>query len=172
MILSQYLPMGDRKQFAASILLNILTFFITGALISSLWWFNKISLISEVLILHIKDGDKFIESGVPLRINSLDFYLMHLKTLGFDSIGIIFSCVFLFSLPYFIRGKLKYKALLINWIFIPLILFSFFIIVKRGRYLMPILPAIAIVSACGIQLINNRKLKNSIIILIISFGII
>ncbi len=172
MVLSRCLSRKNRNQFSASILLNIFIFFITGVLISSLWWGNKISSTIEGLTIHIVSHNKFLESGIPVKMNSLAFYLFHLKALGFDSLGIIFSSIFLFSLPYFSRHKIKYKSLLVNWIFIPIMVFSVFFVVKHSRFLMPILPAIAIVSACGIQVINNRKFKNSIIFFIILFGLI
>lgn len=170
-VLNRYVFGKNKYEFSTSVLSNFFVFSIIATTVSFLWWGNKIASMVHELGQHLS-YNKFFEIKGQVKMYNLDFYLAHLKALMFDSLGIIFSSVFLFSFAGFVKSKVKYKVLLISWILTPLILFSVFFVVKHSRFLMPILPAIAIVSAWGITRINNRKLRNGAALAIILLGLI
>ncbi|MBU1085931.1 MAG: glycosyltransferase family 39 protein [Candidatus Omnitrophica bacterium] len=66
---------------------------------------------------------------------------------------------FLLSLVWLIKLKTKSINLLLNWIIIPYCFFCFIIIVKGTRYLMPLLPACAIITSGFLSEINKERIK-------------
>ncbi|MBU1042785.1 MAG: glycosyltransferase family 39 protein [Candidatus Omnitrophica bacterium] len=66
---------------------------------------------------------------------------------------------FLISLVCLIKRKNKSMPLLLGWIIIPYCFFVFTIIVKGTRYLMPLLPACAIITSGFLAETNKNRLK-------------
>jgi len=140
---------------------------IIAILIASIWWGDKIPHALASLLEHTASDLKFLESAhftLDDSPYSPKLLLWHLRNLALSSIGlplfILFCVAFIFYL------KKSYRDTLYLWIIIPLILFSIFFHVKHGRFLMPILPPIAIISALFIMDIVNRKIKLSVLIII------
>ncbi len=91
-------------------------------------------------------------------------------------ISFFFLFIFVVSLILFLKRKIKYKSLIFMWIFLPLIIMSLFIYFSYpfhslDRYVMPILPPIAIISAVTIMSINYKIIKKFIIFFVLTFGI-
>lgn len=165
-----FLIKSEKKDFKI-IIFNVIIFFAIAAAIASIWWFNKLGSLGAGFIEHIS-SNKFLESGTVNKIYSLDFYLYHLRALISSSIGYIFSGIFIISLFHLIKYRFKYRVLIMTWILIPFATFSLLFVIKHDRFLMPILPAIAIVLALGIRQLKSKILKRSVLILIIFAGLI
>jgi len=83
-----------------------------------------------------------------------------------------FFIVFILGIYYFLRKTRKErKIVLLFWIVIPNIIILFMPHWKTSRYLMPQLPALAIVSAFWIQNILNKWYGKVIFLLLILIGI-
>lgn len=94
--------------------------------------------------------------------------------LTFNNAMLSFSFFLLFIICFtffYTNAKSRYKFFITIWYLIPLLLLTF-VTLKQARFFMPILPAFALISASGLELIKHRKLKNAIIILVISLGLV
>lgn len=167
-ILSSVIFRKSENKNLKIILLNIIIFFAIATAIALFWWFNKVGNSGRGFIEHIASNNKFLESGNINKMHSLDFYLYHLRALVSSSIGYLLSVVFIISLFYLVKRRLQYKILLMTWMLIPFALFSLLFVIKHDRFLMPILPAVAIVSALGIRQLKNKVLKTSVMVFMIS----
>jgi hypothetical protein len=166
-ILSGCLFKKSEKKNFKTILFNVIIFFIIAAATASIWWFNKLGIAGRGFIEHIMSKNKFLESKTVMDMYSFDFYFYHLRKLVSSSIGYPLSAVFIISLFYLTKSRFKYKVLMMAWILVPFILFSVLFVIKHDRFLMPILPAIAILSALGIRQLKSKILKTSVIVFII-----
>ncbi|MFA6358398.1 MAG: glycosyltransferase family 39 protein [Candidatus Omnitrophota bacterium] len=93
-------------------------------------------------------------------------------------VSFFFFVVCLIGAYFFARTKVSNKRLFIFWIFIPWLLVSYLrhaigfnMEITGIRYTLPILPAIALVSAIGIMKISIKNLRLFLICLIAIFGI-
>ncbi|MFA4989405.1 MAG: glycosyltransferase family 39 protein [Candidatus Omnitrophota bacterium] len=170
LILSRYILKNNRPSL--KVVFNISLFILIALLIASLWWGNKVGMILKGLHTHLASRQKFLENHEIGAIYSLKFYLYHFKSLFFNSIGTLLAIPFFASLFYFPKLKIKYKIILLTWIVIPFILFSCFFVIKHDRFLMPLLPPVAILSSCAIWHIKNRKVRALLLSLLISVAII
>ena len=153
------------------VLTNFCVFLITACLIASLWWSGRIKDVLLSLSLHGSSAAKFLESGTVDRMRGVEYYLYNLKVLVFDSVGVVFSLVFAGSLFFFIRSRAKYRWLIISWLAVPLALFSLVFVVKHERFLMPVLPAIALVSAWGIGKLKDRRFRVQAIVVLAVYAV-
>ncbi|MBU0760006.1 MAG: hypothetical protein KKC66_05205, partial [Candidatus Omnitrophica bacterium] len=94
----------------------------------------------------------------------------HLRRLYF-SLGLIHFLLFFVSLIFFIKGNSRYKGFFLIWILAPFFLFSLAFTIKHQRFLMPVLPALAIVTAWGLSRIRNVKLKISLLIAVLFYSL-
>ncbi|MFA5725871.1 MAG: glycosyltransferase family 39 protein [Candidatus Omnitrophota bacterium] len=170
LILSKYILKNNRPSL--KVLFNISLFILISLFIASLWWHNKAGLILKELNMHVASRQKFLENHEIGAIYSLKFYLYHLKSLFLNSISIPLAIPFFMALFYLPKLKIKYKVILLMWIVMPFILFSCFFVIKHDRFLMPILPPVAILSSCAIWHINNRKARTLLLSLLVSTAII
>jgi len=78
---------------------------------------------------------------------------------------------FLISLPFFLIKKSKYKWIFLSWLIFPFLLFSFIFTIKHPRFLMPIFPVTALITAWGIGRIKNKKIQIPIMVFLIVFSL-
>jgi|GEM_PF-3488633 len=170
--LGGYFFAGSRRGINKIILRNIGASLILAVLISCLWWAGKIDNVLRSFPRHISAPEKFLEVMDQVgRARSLEYYLYNIKALFFDSLGIVFGVIFLLSLVFFIRSKARYLGFILSWLLIPVILFSIVFVVKHERFLMPILPAIALVSAWGAHKLIGVRARLIIIPLLVIFSL-
>ncbi|MBN2407382.1 MAG: glycosyltransferase family 39 protein [Elusimicrobia bacterium] len=82
----------------------------------------------------------------------------------------VFFAVFLWGLYVFIRNRRRDAVILTSWIIIPLLLLILMPRRKCLRYSLPYMPAIALLSAYGIDRIRSILLKTVIITLMLLVG--
>ena len=98
----------------------------------------------------------------------LTFYLRSL----FYQISPLFSLFFLIAVILWIKNKDKQsKIITLLWIIPPFIIFTI-IFNKWARYITPILPAIALITAEGILQLNKKRLKLIIVSIFITLGVL
>jgi len=88
-----------------------------------------------------------------------------------NALSFLFFILFVISLSPFCKNKGNFKILLLLWILLPIALLSFFFHYPNiDRYLMPVLPAISIVSGIGITGIKDNIWRRIIMLLVVPLG--
>ena len=90
----------------------------------------------------------------------------------FEQLTIFFFALMVIGIG-FCTTKFKKYGLFLLWFLVPYIIFSFAVIIKDDRYIVPIYPFVALVSAVFIEEIRNKNFKViliSIVIIISSFS--
>ncbi len=154
---------------------NLIILLIVAGLIASIWWGHQISDAIARLKEHIFSSQKSLENIIPWdKKYSLRSIFFHLQALFYSSLRPFFFLVFSISFFIFLKRKSKYKEIYLSWLIIPFLLFSLVFTIKHSRFLMPILPAMAIITAVGLEWIKNNSPKIFLvlftIIVIFSFG--
>jgi hypothetical protein len=149
----------------------VLSFFIT-LLISSIWWFHRLPATSYQLLDHIGllNTQSIIASSSNSGPYSLPSLMWYVRSFFLNTPGVILFVFFLCALPLWLKSSCKHKLEMLLWALVPLVLFSFIFVIKQTRYIMPILPVIAIISACGIYNIKNKLSRYTIVGFMLLFG--
>jgi len=133
--------------------------------ISFIWYLPHIS----GLIRSIPGGNIRIHE-IAFPWYSLEGLLFYAKSILYQ-ISPLFFFFFLIALPLTIRKKFKNKFIVFSWI-----LFSYIILTiinnKWTHYIMPVLPAVALILAIGILAVPFRKLRYSLIGVLIIAGLV
>ncbi len=129
--------------------------------------FNNIKFYLSHPLLEVIPGQEWY------KLNSLRVYTAGL----FDQqLSLVFFFVLLFASPvFFFKVKRKIIIILFTWIIVPwLILVTMPNSYRSAHFIIPYLPAIALISAAGLTqaLKRSKKLKAIIIVLILAIGII
>lgn len=143
-------------------LLNIGMFFLIAGLISSLWWG-----------IHLKEAVHFLRECFDFHMLQPNRYSFNeiikpVKMLVFSSISLPLFSLFLPCFYLFVKSKVEQKSACIAWLVAP-VLVVFVFSVRWPRYLMPVLPVIAIISSWGISRIKNAKFKTTILVAVMVF---
>ncbi|MFA5149720.1 MAG: glycosyltransferase family 39 protein [Candidatus Omnitrophota bacterium] len=105
-------------------------------------------------------------------ITGFQFITWCLKELANNILSFFFFIMFALGTAVFIRNEFNHKKILWLWIITPLFLLSLvFHYPTIDRYLMPILPALAIVTGIGITGIRQPAVRRITVGLIILFGL-
>lgn len=107
------------------------------------------------------------------QLTAYNRYLGFFKCYIFSFIGLPMFLLFIPSVYLFSKSKIAKKHILLVWIAVPTVIFFFFFTYLRfalsERFLMPLVPAIAIVIAAGIDQIRNKRIKSIINLVVIIF---
>jgi hypothetical protein len=131
---------------------------------------GRVKLAWNSLVLHSLSNVKFLESGTVDRMYDWKYFLYNLRSLAYDSLGLVFTAIAVVSLVVFARSKTKFRMFFLLWIIVPVLLFSLLFVVKHERFLMPVLPALAVISAWGIQQLRSRRVKIRLIVILVLFA--
>jgi uncharacterized membrane protein len=121
-----------------------------------------IRLLDNATVRGAIEGDPGIYS-----IQSVLYYVFSLIN---DQISLFYFIFFIAGMILLSKKSRDGNLIPILWIALPFIVFTF-IGNKEARFMMPILPAVAIVSAAWVVDIRNSKLKVFIISLILVYGV-
>ena len=146
------------------ILGNISIFLSVSILIGYFWWGKYLILTAHYLKMFILDPYMWrlsVSTGEDRY--SLATITWYLKDMYSSSISPLFVILFLPAVYKLIREKMTEKYIFFIWLMIPLLMFSFIFSPKYTDYIMPILPAVSILTSWW--LVNMRKEKVKIIIL-------
>ncbi|MDD5027125.1 MAG: glycosyltransferase family 39 protein [Candidatus Omnitrophica bacterium] len=142
-----------------------------------IFWFYKIKVwhifarFYECSWLYPAYGLSF-QSISGWIITGFQFITWCLKELANNIMSFFFFIMFALGTVVFIRNEFNYKKILWLWIITPLFLLSLvFHYPAVDRYLMPLLPALAIITGIGITGIRQPAVRRITVGLIILFGL-
>jgi 4-amino-4-deoxy-L-arabinose transferase-like glycosyltransferase len=107
------------------------------------------------------------KDGPPLF--SMDSLLYYFKIFVINQGSLLYGFLFIASFVL-IKDWDKRKKIVLQWIIFALIIFTF-LKVKQERYTIPILPAIALISACGVMSINKVFLKRLLVCILVIYSL-
>lgn len=147
----------------------ILLALIAGGL-SWIWWGDKISGAGAQMHLHLTNGYRYVsQAGLdPFSSSALSWYG---KAIAANAVGPVFFLLFLTGTLDIAKPVFRHRAALIAWIIVPVLLFSFALTLKQSRYIMPVLPAMAVVSSCALSGMHGW-FRYSAAALVLAFGLL
>ena len=162
----------NSKRFPRKQLFNILyaSFFVF--VLAGSWYvyfFYQLRPLTK-LLEYLRVGQLRLH-WVQFPWNSLSGLLYYARTLFPYQISFNFSILFLIAIPFFIKSKIKFKNFIICWILISYAILTI-IENKWPRYIMPVLPAISLVIAIGIEQIKFRNIKLIIYLFVVIVGLL
>ncbi|MDP8234008.1 MAG: hypothetical protein P9M06_04310 [Candidatus Saelkia tenebricola] len=137
---------------------NLVIFGIFSFQIGSLWWGGKLDEILLSFGEHVGSGIKHLESYPQEAYGSLSYYFFYFKYLFLKGLGPLLMIITgAFCLRYIFVFKDKGKRILLVWVLVPFFIFSVLLVVHQLRFIMPIVPAMGIMTVLG-----SRFRKNSL----------
>ncbi|MBN2121099.1 MAG: glycosyltransferase family 39 protein [Candidatus Omnitrophica bacterium] len=168
-----FLSLRD-KEYLRHKSVNFILSSIIGILLSLVWYipnFGDILAKGDIFILdtiafHTKDINGFNLS----LLSRLGNFLKEVPLFISGQISFLFFLLLLLSLFfYFLRRK--NRLILVLWYVLPFI-FLHFSTHKEARFILPSLPAIALISAAGVQSIFSGKVRYSLYCLILVLALV
>lgn len=144
---------------------NVISSLFLGGLVLSVWYLPNFHHVLKSQLANATAGGAIRGHPDIFTLKSFLYYLFGL----INDQSFFFFVLFIIALLYLTKLKSKNITFLAIWIGVTYLVFSL-ILNKDIRYIMPLLPAVALISAIGIERINNRKVKTVLIALIIIFG--
>ena len=141
---------------------NIIYALIICVILASIWYLP--------LLVYSKDyirGFCSGRDGPPLF--SIDSLLYYLKIFVVHQGSLLYGFLFIISI-ILIKDWGQRKKIVLQWIIFALIIFTS-LSVKSERYTIPILPAIALISACGVMSINKVFLKRLAVYILVVYSL-
>jgi len=146
----------------------------TGLVVSGLWYFTKLNFIQTALV---------VAYGKPTgRRWGFGRYLRYLWT---EELSPIFVLLFIFALLLLIRYAATHRDrvwqlwrerdepwLLLLWLVVPYVIFSWQASTIHARYILPMMPAIGLAIAAGLMTIPSPRLRGSITLLVVIVSLI
>ncbi|MDD5594904.1 MAG: glycosyltransferase family 39 protein [Candidatus Omnitrophica bacterium] len=149
--------------------LNLLVCLVVALILTSFWYLPNLKVMVS-LITDCGFGKEALRSsaGAIWSLSAFSFYPEFMANYG---ISVFFTAVFLLSgFIIFRKGNLSKIMLFLLWIIVPVVFFTF-CLSKDIRFLVPVLPATALLTAQGIYEIRSRQFRRLLIILIIAIGL-
>jgi len=153
-------------------------FFLLLIILALISWFYKIKVwyifarFYECSWLYPSYGLS-LQSLLDWLATGFRFITWCLKELVNNILSFFFFIMFLFGSAVFSRNRFSYKGILWLWIAVPILFLSLlFHYPVIDRYLMPILPAFAIITGIGLTAIKQTTGRRITISLIILFGLL
>jgi len=162
-----------RRTASANLFLSLLI----GILLSLTWYWPSSSaiIIRLKMFFHTLLYHPYAQTPVHKisEVFGIDKFFGYFCLLINEQISFLFFLVFILAAPYFFRKRFN-KLLLISWYIFPFIALSLSSH-KEGRFMLPALPAIALISAAGLQEMFSYRfsyfLKHLFCALIIFLGL-
>jgi 4-amino-4-deoxy-L-arabinose transferase-like glycosyltransferase len=149
--------------------LNLSLALLVGAITAAPWYLHNLFNLLDFLGLGGIYGTK---EGDPL-VGSWESSLYYVESLLETQILFPFALLFLIGLILLLtKYGIKYETgLLLSWIIIPLVIFTNFIN-KDIRYTLPYLPAMAVITALGIASLEQKKLRNLMVVSLALYAVV
>lgn len=139
------------------------------------------SLIAVIIFapwyyLNIRNISSYALTNPYFKFMIEDLFV-YIKSLYAYQLLLVYTIIFLLSLPLFLFLKKSLKPLVIAWLIAPVIIHTIFFEFKFSRYTLPVLPAISIIIALGIinlkriDIVKLKRLYPYIMYLIVCVGI-
>lgn len=151
--------------------LSLMLYF--ACLAGSLWWGNKIREAARVLPQHfINDKKVAMESFCSAPKFSWGYLTWDFLQIFHKAVCPYLTACFLVALCYFlVRKGMRNKAFVIASFVGPFLLFSIFCAAKDERFLMPVLPLMAVVTMSSCHAVNSRRTRYLLLFLVFAVAI-
>ena len=155
--------------------LNFIRAIVLGILLSLFWYLPAFDIVTKRIELFLKHRAFYNPAinGGELKpaqyLPQLDKFLDYLRILINEQVSLLFFAIFLLAIVFYFI-KRRNKLFLILWYAIPYFFLSLSTH-KEGRFMLPSLPVIALISAAGLQSIGSKKWKNFLCFTIIILGL-
>ena len=153
---------AKRKIRLSAVSINLFLSVLVGALISLSWYLPGYPVLSVRLKMFFRTiayhhGAQLSAHKIS-AVFGVDKFLGYLRLLVNEQISFFFFLVFILAALFFFRKRFN-KLFLISWYLIPYMVLSLSF-QKEGRFMLPALPAIALISAAGLQEMFANKPRN------------
>lgn len=163
-----YRILNERLFRDKTIIINGLISFITAFAVSFYPYFINSYWVTQYFYGHRVGGAMWqilpAAEKAQFSLYALTFYLN-----TFNQLGTYFFILIIAGVILALRKKSKMKLLLVG-AFIPWIFLSFFSILKADRFIIPIFPYLAIISASVFDYIKNVRIKTVLIVLTLTLS--
>ncbi len=152
---------------------NIFLALIVGFSISYPWYAVNWSanIIKDISRFQVLSYITTRPSEIQLPWYTPDGLLFYFESVFFYQISPFFLFLLIFSIPPFIKSRTKHKPVFIIWLSFSFIAFTI-IGNKASHYILPILPAIALILSIGVSAIPFIKLRYTLTTFAIIIGVI
>jgi hypothetical protein len=161
----QSLLMQNSQASKKKLIVNILFSLGIAGVITVFWYLPKITFLWSRYI----HAGYFEDATYNIPVFTFKSLIFYIHSLFFQQILPFFSILFFLSIKPFVLSGNRYKNFLIIWIVASWIIFTL-IGTKVIFYTVPVLPAVALISAKGLLVLKNRFAKVFLIFLWIIFG--
>ncbi|MBU06099.1 MAG: hypothetical protein CL877_09160 [Dehalococcoidales bacterium] len=144
--------------------INLITLTVVSLVICFPWYSHTSLNLVQGVLKHSGHG---LKEGDPTA--GVDFWMNYVWALQ-SSVGGILFLSFLIGIIFFLVRKKYFNPLLIGWIVLPYIVFTL-MINKDMRYIMPVLPCIAVISSFWIFRIQRAVFRRALICLTVVMGL-
>ncbi|MFH1460392.1 MAG: glycosyltransferase family 39 protein [Candidatus Omnitrophota bacterium] len=165
-----------KKEIFASVF-NLVGAILIAGFVSAIWWAPRFFDLWERFCAHVVVSS--VNSEIPhylggimvLPIFSLNWFLCYVYFL-INNLSPILFLVFVLGLFFMPKVKVnrEHKTILIFWLFVPIILFTF-CAVKKDRFIMPVIPAMAIITSIFFFSIKNKNKRIFLVLAVIVFAV-
>lgn len=159
-------PLSSKKA-ARNFLLSLLL----GACITAVWYLPAL----QVFIARLKTFIYVFVHNKPSMDSGEAVFGINNISQGFaalinEELSFLFFLVLCFAV-FTYRKMIKEQKIVILWFIIPFCIFSLYF-TKESRYMLPALPALALLSAAGLQAISKRYWRRIFIFSVIFLGVV
>ena len=158
---------------------NFVTSLLLGALVAAPWYLLNIGFLPAFLF--------YAYGGGGLGADTVDFtapstYVQYLGTMASEQVSLLFFALFVLALGALgwrifnekrvrrtFRNLDSGRIVLVLW---PIVSYAVFTLsrIRNSRFTIPLLPAVAILTACGLREISNRRVRASILAILVVLG--
>lgn len=133
--------------------MNFLIFVFLGFIVASSWYFPNIGVLKSLSV--------YVQQSVPT--SSLPYVIALIDHM---SLPLFILAIVMLGYQIKVKGLKSNTVVLLLWIIVPYLILSLQAH-REPRYIAPVLPAFALISAIGIEMISVKKIKSSLIVLVI-----
>jgi 4-amino-4-deoxy-L-arabinose transferase-like glycosyltransferase len=134
-----------------------------GTMLASVWYLPNLGNIFGTLFwASFGKGASLYSGGGLLSLSSLSYHLFGLV----EGMSLVFFLAFIIFTAYSYRAHVKNLSLLLLALVVPYAIFTM-IVNKDARFMMPVLPLMAVMTAIGISRVPKQRLKAIVILLMV-----
>lgn len=157
--------------------INFILIILLSGFICSLWWKDKLQITFLIAYKHAFFIYPFFKGQAPFTLTAGRIPIFSLKNFIFYPLHIAgyvslpFFALLVIALIFFVFSKNKHKPFFLSCLLFPLLLHTF-LSTKSPRYILPILPFFALISAWYIDNIKPKIFKRVVLSACITYALI
>lgn len=145
---------------------NLSLYVSTAFVVASLWYVGQPEQVRRTMVFLSRAIKKFPHHSL---LEEIEWIIL---TFSNNMLSGLFFVLFIICLAvFYIKKNLRHKLFLTIWYLIPLLLLSS-VVWQQSRYLIPVLPCLALITAISINSLKKQKLKGIILAFIFTIGLV